>query len=95
MSSTSSVPAGCGRSPAARGCAADQARYFLHIDGLVATRHCAYAMDLLSSVTPTQPWGIAQEKPFGWRLYFNGGWGSGTAAIVTACRRCAGSRSDS
>jgi hypothetical protein len=61
--------------------AADQARYFLHIDVLVAPRHRAYAMHLLNSITPTQRWGIARVKPFGWRLYFKGGWGSGTGWV--------------
>jgi Beta-lactamase enzyme family len=61
--------------------AADQARYFLHIDELVSPRHRAYAMHLLNTVTPTQRWGIARVKPFGWRLYFKGGWGSGTGWV--------------
>lgn len=61
--------------------AADQARYFLRIDALVAPRHRAYAMHLLNTVTPTQRWGIARVKPFGWRLYFKGGWGSGTGWV--------------
>jgi len=61
--------------------AADQARYFLHIDELVAPRHRAYAMHLLNSITPTQRWGIARVQPFGWRLYFKGGWGSGTGWV--------------
>src|SRR3954454_8924419 len=50
--------------------AADQARYFLRIDSLTAPRHRAYAMRLLNTITPSQRWGIAQVKPWGWRLYF-------------------------
>jgi beta-lactamase family protein len=61
--------------------AADQARYFLELDRLVAPRHRAYAMHLLNTVTPTQRWGIARVQPYGWRLYFKGGWGSGTGWV--------------
>jgi len=61
--------------------AADQARYFLDIDEYVTPRHRAYAMHLLNSITPTQRWGIARVKPIGWRLYFKGGWGSGTGWV--------------
>jgi hypothetical protein len=58
--------------------AADQARYFLHTDSLVALRHRAYAMRLLNTITPAQRWGIARVRPPGWRL---GGWGSGTGWV--------------
>jgi hypothetical protein len=61
--------------------AADQARYFLHLDSFVAPRHRAYAMQLLNTITPAQRWGIARVRPPGWRLYFKGGWGSGTGWV--------------
>jgi hypothetical protein len=61
--------------------ALDQARYFLRIDSLVAPRHRDYAMKLLNTVTPAQRWGIARVRPPGWRLYFKGGWGSGTGWV--------------
>jgi hypothetical protein len=61
--------------------AADQARYFLWIDSLVASRHRAYAMKLLNTITPAQRWGVARVRPPGWRLYFKAGWGSGTGWV--------------
>jgi hypothetical protein len=57
--------------------AADQTRYFLHIDRLIAPRHRAYGLGLLNTITPVQRWGIARVRPPSWRLYFKGGWGDG------------------
>jgi hypothetical protein len=61
--------------------AADQARFLLQIDSLTAGRHRAYALLLLRTITPSQRWGIARVRPPGWRLYFKGGWGSGTGWV--------------
>ena len=61
--------------------AAGQTRFFLHIDRFVPPRHRAYALHLLASITPSQRWGIGRVAPRGWRLYFKGGWGSGTGLI--------------
>jgi beta-lactamase class A len=61
--------------------AVDQARFFLHIDAHVVRRHRAAAMRLLATVTPSQRWGIGRLRLPGWRLYFKGGWGSGTGAV--------------
>jgi hypothetical protein len=30
---------------------------------------------------PSQRWGIGEVAPKGWRLYFKGGWGSGTGLV--------------
>ena len=74
--------------------AADQTRFFLHIDRYVAARHRAYAMSLLAGIVPSQRWGIGEVAPKGWRLYFKGGWGYGTglldhqvALLVRGCAR--------
>jgi hypothetical protein len=61
--------------------AADQTRFFLHVDSFIAPRHRAYALHLLNTITPAQRWGIAKVRPAGWRLYFKGGWGSGTGWV--------------
>jgi beta-lactamase family protein len=74
--------------------ARDQTKFFLHIDSFIPKLHRAYAMRLLASVTPSQRWGIGEVAPKGWKLYFKGGWGSGTglidhqvALLVRGCAR--------
>jgi beta-lactamase class A len=59
----------------------DQVRFFDRIDKLTPKRHRRYAMYLLAHVTPSQRWGIGRVQPRGWRLYFKGGWGSGTGRV--------------
>ena len=59
----------------------DQSRYFLRLPDLVAGRHRAYARKLLAGIVAEQRWGIAKVRPRGWKLYFKGGWGSGTGAV--------------
>jgi beta-lactamase family protein len=72
----------------------DQTKFFLHIDSQIAPRHRAYGMRLLASIVPSQRWGIGEVAPKGWKLYFKGGWGSGTglvdnqvALLVRGCSR--------
>jgi hypothetical protein len=61
--------------------ASDQARFFYQIDKYVTDRHRDYAMHLLASITPSQRWGVGQVQPDGWKLYFKGGWGSGSGLV--------------
>jgi beta-lactamase family protein len=61
--------------------AADQTRFFLHIERFVPERHRRRALRLLHSIIPAQRWGVAKVVPRGWELYFKGGWGSGTGAV--------------
>jgi hypothetical protein len=62
--------------------ARDQARFFRRIDLHVPVRHRRYAMRMLASVVPSQRWGIPPVKPDGWRIYFKGGWGSGSGLVT-------------
>ena len=59
----------------------DQSRFFLRLPELVVPRHRRYARKLLAGIVPEQRWGIAKVRPRGWKLYFKGGWGSGTGLV--------------
>jgi beta-lactamase class A len=61
--------------------ARDQTRLFLAIETFIPERHRATAMTLLRTIVPEQRWGIARARPSKWKLYFKGGWGSGTGAV--------------
>jgi hypothetical protein len=61
--------------------ASDQTRFFLHFEAHVVARHRATALRLLRTIVPSQRWGVARVRPDGWRLYFKGGWGSGTDLV--------------
>jgi hypothetical protein len=53
---------------------ADMARFFYRMQSLVPRQFRAYARGLLSSVTPSESWGIPEVARPAWRVYFKGGW---------------------
>jgi hypothetical protein len=61
--------------------ARDQARFFFRFERFVPQRHEDYARYLLSHIVKRQRWGIADyadDAMEGWKIFFKGGWGSGT-----------------
>jgi hypothetical protein len=62
--------------------ARDQVRFMYKLERYIPDRHERYARRLLKSIVPSQRWGIARARPAGWRLFFKGGWGSGTGSVT-------------
>jgi hypothetical protein len=55
--------------------AADQARFFLHMDSYIPVQHRTFARYLLSHIASYESWGIpAVARPAGWTVFFKGGW---------------------
>jgi hypothetical protein len=61
--------------------ARDQAEFMYRLERHIPERHEGYARRLLNDIVPSQRWGIARQRPNHWRLYFKGGWGSGSGAV--------------
>jgi beta-lactamase class A len=62
--------------------ARDQARFMFRLERWIPNRHEAYARRLLRTIVRSQRWGIPPEVPDGWRIFFKGGWGSGTGWVT-------------
>jgi hypothetical protein len=62
--------------------AADQARFFYRIDSYVTAHHRSYVRYLLSHIVDSQRWGIPPEAPNGWKVFFKGGWSTGTGRVT-------------
>jgi hypothetical protein len=61
--------------------ARDQAYFMRTLRRYIPARHWDYARRLLSSITPSQRWGIGKVPLRGWHLHFKGGWGSATGWV--------------
>ncbi|HWA53773.1 MAG TPA: serine hydrolase [Solirubrobacterales bacterium] len=59
----------------------DQARFMYRLRTYIPGRHRRYAFHLLARIVPSQRWGIGRVTTRGWRLYFKGGWGSGSGRV--------------
>lgn len=61
--------------------AADQARFLFRLERYIPRRHEDYARYLLSHIVERQRWGIGRVDLGRWKLFFKGGWGSGTGRV--------------
>jgi hypothetical protein len=67
---------------------ADQARLFLRIDKLAPKRHRRYLRGLLTSIVPSQRWGIAPVAAArDFRIMFKGGWRTNISHQVALLER--------
>ena len=63
--------------------AADQARFFFGIDGLIPRRFRGYARGLLAGIAGYESWGIPRVARPHWHVLFKGGWrGTGRGQLV-------------
>jgi hypothetical protein len=56
--------------------AADLARFFSRLRGLLPRRHRRTGLQLLASIVRDQRWGIPRAAGRSWRVHFKGGWRS-------------------
>jgi hypothetical protein len=67
--------------------AADLARFFFHLDGLIPRRFDDYARWLLSSIEASESWGIPAVARPEFRVYFKGGWLPEVEGLVNQAAR--------
>jgi hypothetical protein len=62
--------------------ARDQAFFLRNLRRHIPNRHWGFAKRQLAHIVSWQRWGIGRVAlPSGWKLYFKGGWGSGSGAV--------------
>ena len=61
--------------------ARDQAFFLRRLRRYVPNRHWDFARKQLASIVERQRWGVGRVGLHGWKLYFKGGWGSGSGAV--------------
>jgi beta-lactamase class A len=59
----------------------EEARFMYRLENYIPDRHEGYARYLLAHITPSQRWGIGRLQFDNWKVFFKGGWGSGTGAV--------------
>ena len=67
--------------------AADLARFFFHLDGLIPPRFDDYARWLLSSIEASESWGIPAVARPEFHVYFKGGWLPEVEGLVNQAAR--------
>ncbi|HST32673.1 MAG TPA: hypothetical protein VLJ80_04030 [Solirubrobacteraceae bacterium] len=67
--------------------AADLARFFFHLDGLIPRRFDDYARWLLSSIEASESWGIPAVARPEFHVYFKGGWLPESEGLVNQAAR--------
>ena len=53
--------------------AADQARFFYQLDGLVPAQFLGYALNLLATIEPSQSWGVPPVARPSWAIFYKTG----------------------
>ena len=62
--------------------AAEQARFMFRLERYIPNRHERYARELLATIVRSQRWGFGEVDWEGWKLFFKGGWGTGTGRVT-------------
>lgn len=58
-----------------------QAFFLRRLRDYVPNRHWDFARRQLARIVERQRWGVGRVDLHGWKLYFKGGWGSGSGAV--------------
>jgi hypothetical protein len=69
--------------------AADQARFFFHMDSYIPAAKRSFARHLLSHVVASQSWGIPQVARPAWTVFSKGGWFGAAADPFTLVNQVA------